>query len=170
MTVTAAKLKGLIERELSEVRDARVVARIQLLLVEPHEVLRDWDYGQCDEQYPCWTVLDDRQGSDTGIAYCEYGFGPRCPWGLVFTGENGGSRTSIGMDSGWFSTFMEAFFDSFAASALPIWRVFSMDGGAPKEPLTAELSWEEAWARCNAAREGDPGSNYMVHHTVHYGS
>lgn len=168
MPVHAAKLKSLIESELESVLDDRVVRHVRALLVEPHEVMRGWDYGQPKDQFPCWTVLDDHKNSRTGIAYCEFGFGPRSPWGLVSTGDGKGEEMSIGMDSGWFESFMDAFFDSFAVTTLPIWRVFSMDGGAPKEPLTAELSWEDAWVRCKAVREDDPRANYMVHHTVSY--
>ena len=162
----AEKLKDLIERELRGVRDERVVGLIRGLLVEPKLVLRGWDYGQPNEQYPCWDVLDDSAGSDTGIAFCEHGFGPRCPWGLVGMSETEGQPSSIGMDSGWFPTFMEAFFDSFAAAALPIWRVFSMDSGAPGKALTDELSWADAWKRCEDARNSAPGSHFMVRDTI----
>ena len=67
------------------------------------------------------------------------------------------------MDSGWFPTFMEAYFNSFAATALPIWRVFEMDGGRPSAALTDELAWDVAWQRCEALRLGNPDSAYMVH-------
>jgi hypothetical protein len=161
--VDALRLKGLIEKELGSVRDARVVGHIRWLLVEPCLALRDWDYGQPNQRFPCWTVLDDPAGSGGGIAYSEHGFGPRCPWGLFAN-----AQASMGMDSGWFSSFLEAYFESRAATALPIWRVFSMDGGAPAEPLTGELSWAGAWTRCEHLRRSDPASHYMVHHTISF--
>ncbi len=49
--------------------------------------------------------------SNTGIAYCEFGFGPRNPWGLVFL-----SRGSIGMDSAWYESFWASYFESMAAA------------------------------------------------------
>jgi len=49
------------------------------------------------------------QHSDTGIAYCEQGFGPSDPWGLVFLS---GDHMGIGMDSGWFSTLESAMRES----------------------------------------------------------
>jgi len=85
-------------------------------------------------------------------------------------GDDQGVRSSMGMDSGWFPTFMEAYFDSFASTALSIWHVFSVDGGAPAQRLTEELSWTEAWKRCEDARQADRGSHFMVHHAIVYGA
>lgn len=76
----------------------------------PYTVERGWDYGKISERFICWTVLE-HPPSNTAIAYCEQGFGPSNPWGLVFlTGEQMG----IGMDSGWFSTLESAMRDSMA--------------------------------------------------------
>src|SRR5260370_7339874 len=49
---------------------------------------------------------------------------PRAPWGLVWLGDEEDERRSIGMDSGCYSTFLDAYFESFAATELPIWRIF----------------------------------------------
>jgi hypothetical protein len=101
MAIDPGTLKSLIERELESLLDARVLAHIRELLAEPEVVFRAWDYGKPGEKYPCWTVLKHAP-SETGIAYCEYGFGPRCPWGLVWL-EASEKRGSIGMDSGWYT-------------------------------------------------------------------
>ena len=164
--IDAIQLKSLIEKELQAVRDERVVHHIRKLLIEPRAVFRDWDYGFPGQEYLCWITFDD--GSDTGIAYCEEGFGPRRPWGLV-SAAGGSDRNSIGMDSGWFPSFMEAYFESISATVLPIWRVFSVDEGKPALPLTEELSWDEAWRHCEDERIRKPGSRLMVHHTIAYG-
>src|SRR5262249_17538203 len=124
MSVTARVLKTLIEGELAGVSDARVIQHILGMLVEPHVVFRNWDYGEPGQQYPCWFVLKDAQSSGE-IAYCEYGFGPRCPWGLVSSADEEQYR-SMGMDSGWFMTFLDAFFESFACVELPIWKVIKV--------------------------------------------
>jgi hypothetical protein len=71
---------SLVERELESLSDARVLEHIRKMLVEPEVAFRAWDYGKPGEKYPCWTVLK-HAASKTGIAYCEYGFGLRCPWG-----------------------------------------------------------------------------------------
>ena len=110
MPVDAAFLKGLIESELATVSDPRVIDHIRGMLVEPHVLLRSWSYG--DQRYPCWMVLDDSADSGGEIAYCEYGFGPRCPWGLVSSGSSVEDQ-QMGMDFSWYPTFLGAFFEFF---------------------------------------------------------
>lgn len=162
MTVSASTLKSKIESELKLLSDTRVLANIRSLLVEPYPVLRSWDYGAPNEQYTCWAVLDDHC-EDTGIAYCESGFGPSHPWGLVFLpGEN----KSIGMDSGWFSTFLEAYFDSFSVTRLPIWRVFKTSPSGIQEPITGEASWEETWKLMENLRTSDAASIYNCSNSI----
>lgn len=157
-------LRTLIETELTRLGDDRIASHVRSLLVEPAEVLRAWDYGEPGEKFVTWTVLSDQARSNTGIAYCDQGFGPRSPWGLVFLGDDGAEPASIGMDSQWFSTFLEAYLSSLPATELSIWRVFSTDYVALGRPLTPELSWEEAWARCSQLQERDPRSSYVVSH------
>ena len=128
MPVSAEILKARIESELVTLSDARVIAHIRGLIVKPHPVLCLWDYGEPGQQYPCWFVLNDaRSGGE--IAYCERGFGPRAPWGLV---DSRCEERHMGMDSGWFRTFLDAFFESVASVELPIWRVFrdELDGNS----------------------------------------
>jgi hypothetical protein len=164
MPVDPEKLKSLIERELANVRDDRVVQHVQSLLIEPRPEFRDWDYGAPNQQYLCWVVLDHHSG--TSIAYCEEGFGPRSPWGLISSDWRHGT---MGMDSAWYPIFMEAYFESFASADLPIWRVFSMDTGWPGNPLTGELSWDAAWQQCEASKRENPGPRFGVHHMIVYG-
>jgi hypothetical protein len=78
----------------------------------PRAALRNGDYGEPGLQYLCWTILNDKK-SNTGIVYCESGFGPRAPWGLVWLGDAENERMLMGMDSQWFSTFLDAYFESF---------------------------------------------------------
>jgi hypothetical protein len=100
----------LMERELAAIHDAAVSDLVRRLRVEPYPVERDWDYGAPGERYACWTVLEHRP-SNTGVAYCDAGFGPVHPWGLVFLS---GPHMSIGMDSGWFATLEGAVRESMA--------------------------------------------------------
>jgi hypothetical protein len=44
-----------------------------------------------------------------GIVYCEQGFGPRCPWGLIWQDED---LPNMGPDSSWFSSLAEAAADA----------------------------------------------------------
>jgi len=104
--------------------------------------MRAWDYGEPDEVYPCWLLLAEKS-SNTGIAYCEFGFGPTRPWGLLFLE---GKYMSMGMDSGWFDRFLDAYFESMSATNLPIWRVFEQNGSDfPGKPISVEGTWEATW-------------------------
>ena len=163
MSITAAILKQIIAEELETITDERVRAHIRSLLVEPAPILRDWDCGEPGEQYTCWAVLNHER-SNTGIAYCEEGFGLKSPWGLVgLTKERG---LSMGMDSGWFRTFMEAYFDSFAATDLSIWRVFKTNLGLSPVPISPELAWDKAWEQIMELRASDPETRYDCGHSI----
>jgi hypothetical protein len=160
MLVDTQKLMAMVDGELAQISDRRVVTYIQALREELTVTMRHWDYGREDEQYPCWTVLR-HPPSNTGIAYCEYGFGPRSPWGLVFL-EGDEGRPSIGSDASWFTTFLRAFFESQAAIDLPIWRVFKMEKTTGEaQAISAEGEWDATWAKIMALRESDPANQYL---------
>lgn len=164
MAIDANTIAQLFENELKALSDNRVREFIRDLAINPTAVMRDWDYGTVGQQYPCWTVLEHHP-TNTGIGYCEEGFGPRSPWGLVFlTGEH----LSIGMDAGWFTTFLQAFFDSQAATVLPIWRVFKKAQSGVREPISIEGTWEDTWKQVMALRESDPESRYDCDTSVTY--
>jgi len=160
----AGTLKALVDTELGRLSDLRVLGHVRKMLVEPKAVLRGWDYGEIGQKFPCWEVLN-HAASNTGIAYCEYGFGPRCPWGLVWIGDDESHRT-IGMDSSWFASFWDAYFESLAATELDIWRVFKENGAFPRKPLTQEDSWAASWERAEDYRKKDPSSRYDVDHGI----
>jgi len=109
-TVDQIAVTELIERELQAIRDPAIRDLVGRLRVDPYPVERNWDYGAADQTYTCWTVLEHRP-SNTGVAYCDAGFGPTCPWGIVFLA---GPHMNIGMDSGWFSSLECAVRESMA--------------------------------------------------------
>lgn len=76
---------------------------------------------------------------------------------------------SIGMDSGWFSTFMDAYFDSFAATDLAIWRVFKETPGQSSTPISDEQHWHTAWEQIEALRAQDGEAHYGCSHSITYG-
>lgn len=153
-----------IDRALAVVSDLRVAAHIRSQLVDPNLVMRGWDYGEPNQQFPCWTVLeDDRSG--TGIAYCAEGFGPARAWGLVFLGHPNDPLTSMGMDSGWYATFMEAYFESFAPTVLPIWHVMRGRRGA-RVMVTDEMAWDDAWELVDKMRAAEPAAHFYVDHAA----
>lgn len=163
MPMNAESLKLLIREELMRIQDARIIAHIQSMLIEPYAIMRRWDYGEVGQRYLCWMVLKD---SATGaeIAYCEEGFGPKCPWGLVSSGE----RQSMGQDSAWFRTFMDAYFDSRACTTLPIWRVFRIESNGCEIPISAEGDLDSTWRMVMRLREDNPGRCYNCGHSISY--
>lgn len=164
MSITPTQIQAVVEAELATLNDPRVTSHIRRLLVEPTTLLRKWDYGAPGQTYPCWAVLNHTE-SNTGIAYCEFGFGPRAPWGLVFL--SGTSHMSIGMDSAWFKSFLEAYFESKAAADLPIWRVFRQEGDSyPGIALTGESDWNSTWDEVYRRRVADSSSRYNCHHSI----
>lgn len=102
--LTADQVSYLVREELDNITDPALLKRIHELLVAPYPVERDWDYGRAGEKFTCWTMLE-HSPSNTAIAYCQEGFGPSDPWGLVFLS---GEHMGIGMDGAWFSTLESA--------------------------------------------------------------
>jgi hypothetical protein len=160
MAIDADFLKRRIEVELMHISDARVIAHIKAILIDPKPISLGWDYGSLGQEFPGWKVLDDEEHSGAAIAYCEFGFGPRSPWGLI------GPELNMGMDSGWFPNFIDAFLESFASIALPIWRVFRLEADQTRTLLTQEGSWEASWKMVERLRLEYPDSHFGVEHSV----
>ena len=97
-----------VDAELSRINDTRLLSEMKPLLVVPRCEMREWDYCDLGQTFPCWIVLD-HVPTNTCIAYCEYGFGPSSPWGLLLVT---GDYLSMGMDSGWYSKLEDAFRES----------------------------------------------------------
>jgi hypothetical protein len=163
-TSTSARISDLIENELSSISDARVIHNIRSLLVTPEPLVRKWDYGADGDAYPCWSVLNHVE-SNSGIAYCESGFGPEAPWGLVALS---GSSMSMGMDSDWFYRFLDAYFGSAPATTLPIWRVYQQQQGSeyPGAPITEEGEWNATWKEVERLQSAHPGQRYNCSQSI----
>lgn len=94
----------IVEKELTNIKNPALFVSILRLLVPPSIVLREWEYGLKGQKFPCWTIAK-HPPSNTEIAYCEFGFGPSRPWGLVFSS---GKNMQMGQRHSWFSTLEEA--------------------------------------------------------------
>ena len=105
-----ADIEALVAQQIARISQPDLVQTIRCHLVPPRCEHRPWDYGAPDQTYPCWIVTEHRP-SNTCIAFCESGFGPSCPWGLLCLS---GQHLSMGMDSQWFISLEEAFRDSMA--------------------------------------------------------
>jgi hypothetical protein len=109
MAQSGADIEALLAAEIGRIRQPELLALISSLKVPVRMEERVWDYGHPGQTFPCWIVLE-HPPSDTAIAYCSYGLGPRCPWGLLFLS----AHPNMGMDSGWFETLEDAVRDSMA--------------------------------------------------------
>ena len=106
----AADIEALVAQQLGRISQPELARAIRPFLVQPRCEPRPWDYGEPNQTYPCWIVAEHRP-SNTAIAFCESGFGPSYPWGLLFLS---GPHLNMGMDSQWFKSLQEAFRDSMA--------------------------------------------------------
>jgi hypothetical protein len=112
MEFNASAVAALVDAQLAAMGNSAVAELTRRLRVPPRREMRPWNYGD-PHQYPCWIVLE-HPTSNTGIAYCAHGFGPRAPWGLLWLSDH----LSMGDDSGWFASLEEAVRDSQAAGEL----------------------------------------------------
>lgn len=163
--VQRSQIQALIDAELAEISDERVALHVRAHLVQPALIMRDWSWGNEGEAYPSWTVLE-HQRTKSGIAFSECCFGPRTPWGLV--NLSGSGDMSMGMDCDWFETFLQAFFDSAAATDLPIWRVFIQIGDQyPGVAITTESDWTATWDEVKRLRVADPSARYHCEQSIY---
>ena len=110
MNLNVHTVTQLVNREMAKIAQAELLDVIREYQIEPRCELRAWDYGEKKQRFPCWVVVEHK-ASNTCICYCENGFGPTHPWGLLFIS---GEHLSMGMDSGWFSTLEDAVRESAA--------------------------------------------------------
>jgi hypothetical protein len=98
------RIDELVARETAAIGAASVRAALERRLVSPRRVIRNWDYAD-EVQHECWIIAEDA-GSKTAIAYCDRGFGPGCPWGLLTIDSE---SNEMGPDSAWYSRLEDAF-------------------------------------------------------------
>ena len=105
-----ASFEKLIEKEIRSISQADILQAIDSHRVPLRIENREWDYSETFTEYPCFIALEDKS-TNTAVAYCEKGFGPTHPWGLIFIeGEN--MSMSMGMDCGWFMSLEDAIRES----------------------------------------------------------
>ena len=96
-------MKRLVGEQVDGIVDSDLREAAMRLLIEP--LLRDvpWEYGREDEAFPCWIVADLQPSVPYVVAYCERGFGPEEPFGII-----DGDLSSLGMDAQWFRSLEAA--------------------------------------------------------------
>ncbi len=113
MKLTAKDIESKVKAEIERAKSPNHAKLMWRLLVTPRCEIRPWDYGP-DDSYSCW-IVGEHPSSNTAFAYCDQGFGPKYPWGLLHLS---GEYSSMGMDTGWFASLEDALLDSFAADEL----------------------------------------------------
>lgn len=109
---TASGIVALVEQELLRFTDLVQREAVRKLVVSPRAEHRGWDYGEAGQTHLCWIVAEHPE-SNTAFAYCEQGFGPELPWGLLSLSLSS-LYTSMGMDCGWYRHFDECLRESCA--------------------------------------------------------
>jgi hypothetical protein len=112
--IDSESVERLVFEEIRRASTSQRASLMKKLLVPPRCELRPWSYGAPGEMLPCWIVAEHRS-SNTAVAYCDRGFGPRAPWGLL---SMDGAHMNMGQDSGWFASLEEAVMDSCAGFEL----------------------------------------------------
>ena len=103
-------IQQLVDAELATIDDPIRRAALAALLVTPKSFSLKWGYGMPGERYQCWLVGISPDGK-TRLVYCEKGFGPSYPWGIV-----GIAQEWMGMDCQWHVGLEHA---AIGAGALP---------------------------------------------------
>jgi hypothetical protein len=141
--MSADDISKIVETELTKLSSPEIADAIRPLLVPPKHHLRLFEYSPTHERFECWTILE-HPPSDTGIAFSNFGFGPKLPWGLI--GLSPG-HDHYGMDSGWFTSLEDAFCDTWASDNLRIWNLIEEHADGKINVLASRLTGSEAMAR-----------------------
>jgi len=107
----AHDIPRLVAEQLALVRRPERRRALESLLVEPREEWREWDYGEPGEGFAYW-VVGEALEQGIVLAYCEHGFGPQFPWGILFVdapGQVSPEPHTLGMDAQWNWYLEEAF-------------------------------------------------------------
>jgi hypothetical protein len=104
--VDADAVKRLVADQVSRIRDVSRREALEAVLIEPDLQFRDWSYGEQPQEYPCWVIARVRQ-RPTVLLYCEHGFGPSYPWGILHAED-----CSLGTDGQWHQSLDDAFLNS----------------------------------------------------------
>src|SRR5262249_42736431 len=102
------------------------------------------------------------EGDEKGIAFSEFGFGPRRPWGAIYASESKPHHVSMRDDGQWYRSFLETWLGTFAPVDLPIWRVVRRRKGMV-EYLSPPGLWRE---RLGQAAFLDEHDHSVFHYTI----
>ena len=151
-------IKEIVAKEILKIKDPIILNGLGQILIKPFKHLRTWDYSTTNEKFSCWSIALD-SGTDTSLIYCDKGFGPKTPWGLVST-----KNLYFGMDSAWFNNLEECYLDSFAGGELPIWGVERHNEDNTKEIIVSDLIADKAFEIIESLRKKQVAEKYYIVH------
>ncbi len=112
---SATEVKALIEQEVARIESPLLRQAAASVLVEPRLQPVPWDYGEDGEQFDCWIVANLRPWRPYVVAYCEQGFGPADPFGVIDA-----DLSTMGMDARWWDS-LGATLDNLGRDWLEAW-------------------------------------------------
>ena len=136
LITNADEVNQLVRQQLDSIEDDVVRDAIVALLVEPFVQYRRW----FDDLEPetCWVVAVDPT-NNICFMYSEEGFSPDVTWGMMFT-----SDLYMGMDSNWYRTLEEAFYDSWTGTPFPVWNVVNPKADDKARVIESSLTLDQA--------------------------
>ena len=85
---TPDEIDRIVQAEMAAISDDKKRKVLEGFLVSPRLQLREWEWSEPFEKYPCWIVADLRE-RDIAIAFSKFGHGALGnPWGLVFQSKD----------------------------------------------------------------------------------
>jgi hypothetical protein len=96
-------IQKLVEEQTIGIADQELCNELRRHLVEPQRQDREWNYGEAPATFPCWLVATF-PAANCGIVYCEQGFGPAYPWGILSLTD-----VHLGSDDCWHVSLEHAF-------------------------------------------------------------
>lgn len=161
----ASDVEAIVNNELKTLTDDRVRTHINSLLVTPPRRIKVGRPKFSGVQLLEGFLILNHPKSGLGIGYCREAFGPERAWGLE---DTKGELFWAGISDCWFPRLLDAYFDSPAATELPIWRVREWQSDYMGAWLSEELSWDEAWARTTELRAIPQHFRCYHYHSIEY--
>lgn len=100
-----ARVASLIERQIASLAQRELAELIRALCVPLRWERRFWNYGEPEQVFFC-CVFAEHQASGVSFVYCENGFGPDYPWGMLSAAAD---DRSMGLDGQWYASIEDVF-------------------------------------------------------------
>jgi len=100
--MNSLKITQLVENEIAKIDQLELIEVIQNHRTTPRVESREWNYGYAS--YDCWILIENSK-LNCAIAFCESGFDPESPFGVLAAHRG---DLSMGMDSEWYLSLEDA--------------------------------------------------------------